>query len=75
MANILAPVLAKLLDEGLGELVSPSGVLILSGIIETQVSDVEAALIRNGLTLSGKKQILDWVSLMATNDPSALQST
>lgn len=66
LANILAVVLARLLDEGLGELVTPGGRLVLSGIIDEQASDVQAALERNGLRLVKRRQSGDWVALEAT---------
>jgi ribosomal protein L11 methyltransferase len=64
-ANILAPVLVRLLDQGLGELVCPGGWLILSGILEEQSSDVEKALDRHGLVLIERTQSADWVALAA----------
>jgi ribosomal protein L11 methyltransferase len=70
LANILAPVLVKLLDEGLGDLVLPGGSLVLSGIIADQTPGVEAALARNGMELTGRKQIQDWVALLATRASS-----
>jgi ribosomal protein L11 methyltransferase len=66
LANILAPVLVSLLDEGLGELTSPDGWLVLSGILAEQSTSVEAALQKNGLELVEKRQIGDWVALAAT---------
>jgi ribosomal protein L11 methyltransferase len=64
LANILAPILVRLLDEeGLADLVSPGGGLVLSGIIETQVDEVLAAGERAGLRLVERKQIADWVAL------------
>ena len=42
-ANILAPVLVELLEQGLGNLIEPGGVGILSGILEEQVGGVEKA--------------------------------
>jgi len=65
-ANILAPVLARLLDQGLGELLLPGGGLVLSGILAEQAADVEAALQRNGLSLVQKRSSGDWVALWAT---------
>jgi len=65
LANILAPVLAKLLDEGLGEVVEEGGWLVLSGILKEQSSQVEEALGRNGLRLIDKKQMGDWVAIAA----------
>jgi len=63
LANILAPVLVRMLDEGLSGLLLPGGKLILSGIIETQVDDIKSAAIRNRLGLISQKQIDDWISL------------
>ncbi len=68
VANILAPVIVRLLDEDMGKLVQPGGVLILSGIIESQAEEVESALRRNGMYPVGKKQILDWVSILAARE-------
>ncbi len=64
-ANILAPVLVRLLDEGLGELVTPGGWLVLSGILAEQSPEVEAALIPHGLKLLERCQSGDWVALAA----------
>ena len=64
-ANILAPVLVRLLDEGLGELVSPGGWLVLSGILAEQSPDVEAALRQHNLALLERRQVGDWVALAA----------
>jgi len=65
LANILAPVIVRLLDDGLGDLLSPSGSLILSGIIQEQAGDVEAALQQHGLHLVERRQSGDWVALLA----------
>jgi ribosomal protein L11 methyltransferase len=64
LANILAPILIRLLDEGLGDLMEPGGELVLSGILEEQVDDVLAAAARNGLQLSDRRQINDWVAVV-----------
>jgi ribosomal protein L11 methyltransferase len=70
LANILAPVLISLLDEGLGECVKTGGWLVLSGILEEQASEVETALSRNNLALVDKKQIGDWVAIAASSENS-----
>jgi ribosomal protein L11 methyltransferase len=62
-ANILAPILIRLFEDGLAELVSPGGHLILSGILAEQESEVLAAAIAHGLTLHAHRQIKDWVAL------------
>jgi ribosomal protein L11 methyltransferase len=66
LANILAPVLVRLLDEGLGDLLIDSGRLVLSGILIEQAKDVEAAASRNGLQLTDRRQSGDWVALCFT---------
>ena len=66
LANILAPVLVRLLDEGLGELALPGGRMVLSGILAEQAGDVQSALERNGLELVDTLRIEDWVALAAS---------
>jgi len=63
LANILAPVCIRLLDEGMAGLLTHNGALVLSGILNEQASDVEAAATRNGLRLDETRQIGDWVAL------------
>lgn len=71
LANILAPVIIRLLDDGLHDLLAPrrSGqvepALILSGVIQEQAGDVETALLRHGLRVAMRKQSGDWVALLA----------
>jgi len=65
LANILAPVLVRLLNEGLGELVTHGGRLILAGIISDQAEEVEHAARRSGLRLETSCQSGDWVALCA----------
>ena len=64
LANILAPVLAGMLKDGLAEIVSPSGLLILGGILETQAEMVLATTRDRGLTLVETLQDGDWVVLV-----------
>ena len=66
LANILAPVLARMLDDGLGSLLLPGGSLVLSGILLDQVETVEAAAARNGLAVVDQRlggPAMDWVAL------------
>jgi ribosomal protein L11 methyltransferase len=63
LANILAPILVRLLGDGLGDLLAPGGQLILSGILEDQVSEVLAAAEAQGLRLVERRQSGDWVAL------------
>ena len=64
LANILAPVLIRLFNEGLADLVAPGGKLVLAGILENQAEDVLSAARANGLNLVAKYQQEDWVGLV-----------
>jgi len=62
--NILAPVIIKMLDMGLSDLVEPAGNLILSGILEEQVGEVEAAVRGSGMRIRKSRQSGDWLALL-----------
>ncbi|MER3513538.1 MAG: hypothetical protein C4310_03360, partial [Chloroflexota bacterium] len=66
LVNILAPVIIRLLEAGLGARVRAGGILVAAGLIAEQAPEVIAALRRAGLTLSEQRQIKDWVTLIAT---------
>jgi len=63
LANILAPVIIRLFDTGLADLVSPGGTLVLSGILDTQAPDVLLAAAQKNLKFVEQRQINDWVAL------------
>ncbi len=63
-ANILATVIVRLLKAGLRDLVVPGGKLILSGILEEQLGEVEAAVLESGLHLKESRQSGDWLALL-----------
>jgi len=64
LANILAPIIIRLFDMGLADLLSPGGALILSGILAEQAEGVIFSSKANGLKLVEKHQIGDWVALL-----------
>jgi ribosomal protein L11 methyltransferase len=64
LANLLAPIIIRLFDMGLAELVSPGGALILSGILAEQAEKVVSSAEAHGLKLVEKRQIGDWVALV-----------
>lgn len=64
MANILAPVITRLLAEGINDIVAPHGNLVLSGILEEQAKEVEVAVQAGGMRLIEKRQDGDWLALM-----------
>jgi ribosomal protein L11 methyltransferase len=65
LANILAPVLVRLLDQGLAKLMKEGGVLILSGILEEQEREMRRALDQARLKVIEERRIEDWLGLAA----------
>jgi ribosomal protein L11 methyltransferase len=65
VANILARVIVELLRHGLARTVAPGGLLVLSGILDTQAFEVNAALKAEGMTLLAQEHIEDWVAIIA----------
>ncbi len=63
LANILAPVIIRLFDAGLAELVEENGAIILSGILQEQELNVVEAAQAKGLRINEQKRIGDWVAL------------
>jgi ribosomal protein L11 methyltransferase len=63
LANILAPVIVRLFDAGLAELVAENGAIILSGILQEQEQNVVEAAQAKGLRVEERKQMGDWVAL------------
>lgn len=68
LANILAPVLIRLFDAGMADLVAPGGAIILSGILDHQAADVTTAAEKHGLRFVEQRQIGDWVALLYKSD-------
>ena len=63
LANILAPIIIRLFDMGLAELVAAGGELILSGILAEQAESVGLAAQAHGMRFVEKRQSGDWVAL------------
>jgi len=63
VANILAPIIIRLFDAGLADLVEPDGEIILSGILAHQAENVIAAAQAKGLKRNDQRQIADWVAI------------
>lgn len=61
VVNILAKIILGMCEQGLGETVRPGGQAIFSGIIEEQIDEVKAALMRTGLEVREQRQQGDWV--------------
>ena len=65
IVNILARVILQMIEQALGTLVRPGGRAIFSGIINSQLDEVEAALLRTGLQPYARKQQGDWMLIEA----------
>jgi len=63
VANILAPILIRLFDAGLADLIAPRGEIILSGILAHQAENVIEAAQAKGLKRRDQRQMGDWVAL------------
>jgi ribosomal protein L11 methyltransferase len=63
VANILAPVLIRLFDAGLADLIQPDGEIILSGILDHQAESVIEAGQAKGLKRGESRQMKDWVAI------------
>ena len=63
VANILAPVIIRLFDAGLADLIEDDGVIVLSGILQEQAQSVIEAGQAKNLRVSERRQMGDWVAL------------
>ena len=63
VANILAPVLVRLFDAGMADLIEENGSIILSGILQEQEKNVIEAGQARGLRMNERRQMGDWVAL------------
>ena len=63
VTNILAPVIIRLFDAGLADVIDAHGTVILSGILQEQHESVVEAAQAKGLQLKETRQIGDWVAL------------
>ncbi len=66
VANILAHILIQLLEAGLADLIAPGGKLLLSGILEEQMPNMQGALEKYHLKIVAQQQIEDWVALIVS---------
>jgi len=63
LANILAPILIRLFDSGMADLVEQGGTIILAGILDEQADAVRTAGESHGLEFVEQRHIGDWVAL------------
>lgn len=63
LVNILAPIIIRLFGQGLGDLVSEGGTILLSGLLDYQEEDVLLAAEEAGFAPIERLTEVDWVSL------------
>lgn len=63
VANILAPVIVRLFDAGLADLIEDHGAINLSGILQEQEQSVIEAGQAKRLSVNERRQMGDWVAL------------
>jgi len=68
VANIIAPVLARLFEDGLRDTVSPTGNLILSGVLLEQLPGILTLLDEHGFNLKTQRQQGEWVGLWGSRE-------
>jgi ribosomal protein L11 methyltransferase len=61
VANMIAPLLHKLIDQGLLKVVAPDGDLILAGMLQEQAPELEEKLRERGFRVVDRQNIEDWV--------------
>jgi len=69
MVNILATIITRLFSQGLAQLVSPGGTLLLSGILDHQEKDLTWAAQNEGFTTLETLKQDDWISLALKKNP------
>jgi ribosomal protein L11 methyltransferase len=68
VANIIAPILVNLFEEGLGELVVPGGRIILSGILMEQLPQIHSNLQAVDFVMLEEQHLEEWVGLIACKE-------
>jgi len=66
LANILAETIVELLNEGLGHCLKEAGLIVVSGIIESQEAMVVEALAAQSVDIVERLQEKDWVALVGS---------
>lgn len=69
LVNILARIILEMTGHGLSQILRPGGIGIFSGIIDSQVNEVEAGLRRAGLTPIARHKLGDWVLIETVRPP------
>jgi ribosomal protein L11 methyltransferase len=68
LVNILAETIVELLNEGLGHCLREAGLIVVSGIIESQEAMVVEALAAQSVDIIERLQEKDWVALVGRRE-------
>ncbi len=71
-ANIIAPVLSRLFDKGLADVISPGGTLLLSGILKEQLPGMLDLLKNKSLIVRKQIQEENWIALRVEKPPNLI---
>lgn len=64
VANIIAPILTQLFEDGLNKILLPEGSLVLSGILEEQLPDMLSTLDKHGILPQFQLKQDGWVAII-----------
>jgi len=71
IANILTPILLRLFEQGLSDLVADDGYLILSGILSDQLPAIQHAARKKGLLFQEELFYEDWAVVCFQKEPAS----
>ena len=72
VANILAPILIRLFDAGMVDLIEDNGMIVLSGILQEQEQNVIEAGQAKGLRMIDRRQMGDWVAFAMKREANSI---
>jgi ribosomal protein L11 methyltransferase len=64
LVNILYSVIVELLERGLAEALRPEGIIVASGIIDDQETDIVAACQAHSIEVTARRRERDWLALV-----------
>jgi len=68
VANIIAPILTRLFDDGLSKILLPEGSLVMSGILDEQLPDMLITLNRHGIVPKSQLKQEGWIAIIGIQE-------
>lgn len=72
LVNVIAPIILRLLEQGLADLVMTGGLMILSGILEEQEAEIIRKINLRGFLVKERQIVDDWVALVAKKETAKI---